>query len=420
MRTPPTPPTRASRRRFLKHAAAGALLGAAPVFSSRAAGANERLSVGLIGAGDRGSQLLQEIQGLAGSQEVEVTAVCDVWRVNLSRAAARIKERSGAEPRAGTRFRDTLALSGLDAVVIATPDFAHAPILLAALEAGKDVYAEKPMTTDLAAAAAALDLARSKARVVQCGTQFRSHGGYIAAARELSKGVLGTLSRISAASHFNEQRWTRPYDDCKEADVDWEAYLLGRPARPFDPRLLRRWQTRRECTDGLPGLWMSHYADAVHLMTGAKHPSRAVSLGGVYVWKDGREHPDTFHTLLEYPEGFLFDWAMSLGNSAGCHFTVHGTRGTLELSRSYMDPGVLALSAEGGSAKDKLEPRKLLPEPGASHMANWIECVRSRGRPNADIEHGFAHMVAVTLAARALETGRRQVYDPTKREVSVA
>jgi predicted dehydrogenase len=268
---------------------------------------------------------------------------------------------------------------------------------------------------DIAGANAALDLVRAKSRVVQCGTQFRSHGGYAAAAKVIAEGILGKVSRISGAAHFNEQRWTRSFDDCKEADVDWEAFLLDRPRRPFDPRLLRRWQLRRELTNGFPGLWMSHYADAVHRITGARYPASAVAHGGTYVWKDGRDLPDTFHALLEYPEGFLFDWAMSLGNSAGCHFTVHGACGTLELSRSYTEPSSLALSPDGGAGAGKVEARKLTPEPTPSHMGNWLDCIRSRARPNADIEYGHQHAVATILAATAFETGRRQRYDAEKR-----
>ena len=123
-----------------------------------------------------------------------------------------------------------------------------------------------------------------------------------------------------------------------EADVDWPAFLLHLPARPFDARLLRRWQLYRETSNGLPGLWMTHFADAVHMLTGASYPSTAVALGGIYVWKDGREHTDTFHAILEYPEGFLFDWGMGLGNASGGHFTVHGTKATLDADRWTIQP----------------------------------------------------------------------------------
>ena len=338
-----------TRRGFLTRSSAGmAAIGTAAVVARGAAGANDRISIGIIGAGSRGSALMGQIRSLAKSHNATITAVCDVWRVNLARASARVRQWFGIEPRQFTRFGDLLALRDVDAVVIATPDFGHTPIMIAALRAGKDVYVEKPMSMEVQEANTALDLARSAGRVVQVGTQHRSNGGYRAAAKVLATGVLGHISRISASVNFNHPRWARPYNDCKQRDVDWDAYLFNRPKRPFDPKLLRRWHFYREFTNGLSGLWMSHYVDLVHLLTGATYPARAAALGGIYVWKDGREHCDTFHALLEYPEEFLFDWAMGLANSAGGHFAVYGTQGTLELSKSGIAPNSLLLSPAGG------------------------------------------------------------------------
>ncbi len=238
-----------------------------------------------------------------------------------------------------------------------------------------------------------------------------------ATAKELAGRPLGHISRITASANFNQPRWARNYSNCKAEDVDWDAFLFNRPKRPFDARLLRRWHLFREFTNGLSGLWMSHYIDVVHLLTGAKHPACAVSLGGVYVWKDGRQTTDTFHTILEYPEGFLFDWGMSLGNSAGNHMAVFGTDGMVDIGTNYLSPKSLALSKDGASKDSKLEPKTIAAEPTKDHMANWLECLRSRQAPNADIEYGHQHAVATIMAGLALETGRRQKYDPQKREI---
>jgi predicted dehydrogenase len=394
---------------FAETSAAGVAVLAAPRLAA-AQGANYRLSIGMIGVGGRASSHLREIARLSKQCNVEITALCDVWKVNLDKAAASVKKTWGREPRTFTRFGDLLALADVDAVVIATPDFAHAPILVAALEAGKDVYVEKPMSIDLELANQALDLARAKDRVVQAGTQHRSEGTFIAAARLVASGVLGQISRVTAEVNFNEARWARGYSDCKQADVDWDAYLLNRPKLPFDPKLLRRWQLYKLCTNGLSGLWMSHYADAVHLVLGAKYPASAVALGGTYVWKDGREHNDTFHALLDYPEGFLMSWGMGLGNSAGTQFTIHGTQGTMDLEKWTLSPA-------GGAKGSKVKESKITPEPDTSHMANWLDCIRSRQRPNADIQYGHQHAVATIMAAAALESGQRQRYDAQKRQI---
>ena len=402
-----------NRRDFLKYTSTGAaLLGASPFLARGQANANERIGLGLIGVGGRGSALMGEIVALAKKHNVQITAVCDVWRKNLSAAAARVKTKLGDEPRQVTRFPELLALKEVDAVVIATPDFSHGPILTAALKAGKDVYVEKPMTIDLASANEALDLARAKNRVVQAGTQRRSEGKYIAAAKLLATGVLGQLNRVSGAMYFNEPRWARNSDDCREADVDWDAFLLHLPKRPFDAQRLRQWQLYRDSSNGISGLWMTHYVDIVHMLTGAQYPASTVALGGIYVWKDGREHADTFHALLDYPEGFLFNWAMGLGNSAGSHFTFHGTQGTLDLDK-------WELSAAGGRASE-VQTQQVVSEPNQSHLGNWLDCLRSRQRPNADIQYGHQHAVATILAATAFETGRRQKYDPVNRTMVAA
>jgi len=397
-----------NRRTFLKYSSAGiAAVGAGAWIARGQGNANERLGIGCIGVGSRGSDHIRDLLGLAGRQNVQIVAVCDVWRKNLQAAAARIKQQTNQEPRPFTRFADLLGLREVDAVVIATPDFSHAPILLAALRAGKDVYVEKPMTLDVASANEALDLARAGQRVVQAGTQHRSEGPYRGTAKLLATGILGHVSRISVAMNFNEPRWARGYADCREADVDWDAYLLHLPKRSFDPKLLRRWHLFRECTNGLPGLWMSHYADAVCCLTGTKYPTSAVAHGGTYVWKDGREHTDTFHALLDYPEGFLFDWGMGLANSAGTHFTIHGTKGTIDCDKWTVSPA--------GGRDTTVQAGPIQPEPGPSHMENWLTCLRSRQRPNADIQFGHQHTVATVMAVVALETGQRQKYDPARR-----
>ena len=268
------------------------------------------------------------------------------------------------------------------------------------------------MTIDIATANQALDLARAKDRIVQAGTQHRSEGRFRSAAKFVATGALGKISRITAAMAVNAPRWARNFDDCHEADVDWEAFCLGRIHRSFDPRLLRCWQLFRDTTNGIAGLWMTHYADAVHMITGSRYPANAVANGGIYVWRDGREHTDTFQTLLEYPEGYLFDWGMFLGNSVGIHFTMHGTQGTLDLEAwTFSTEG--AAEVKAGEAKTT----KLTAEPDVGHMENWLQCLRSRAKPNADIQFGHQHAVATIMAATALETGRRQKWDPAKREL---
>ncbi len=245
-----------SRRQFLARAGgSAAALGLTASVVRGAAGSNERISIGLIGCGDRMADHLNNLGKLGSKHNVSVTALCDVWKVNLDAKAELTAKLFGAPPETCTRFGELLASKEVDAVVIATPDFAHGPVLVAALAAGKDVYIEKPMTIQLEHANRALDLARQKPRVVQVGTQYRSHGPILGVTREVATGSLGTISRVSSAASFCQARWKRAYDNCRPADVDWEAYLLNLPSRSFYPSLLREWHLHRETSNGLAGLW---------------------------------------------------------------------------------------------------------------------------------------------------------------------
>ena len=396
-----------SRRNFL--AASGLAMGAG-LASRSVFGANDRIRIGVIGTGDRGSSLMGDLARLKDSHNVTITALCDVWRVNLENAARRVENTFGSAPFTTTRFGEVLIRDDVDAVVIATPDFGHTPIMIEALKANKDVYVEKPMSLEVDGAVEAVDLARAGERVVQVGTQRRSEGRWKAAREFLADEGLGKVTRVSSSVCFNHPRWARDVSNCKAEDVDWEAYLFNRPQVDFDPNLLRRWHLYRMCTNGLSGLWMCHLLDAAHIITGATYPNSAVALGGIYHWQDGREHTDVFHALLDYPEGFLFDWSMSLTNAAGNRYNIHGLYGTMDLDK-------LSYTGDGGLEGHKIEAGTLSPQPDEDHMANWLDCLRSRERPNADIEYGLQHSVATIMAAEALHTGQRMKYDRDNRRI---
>lgn len=391
-------------RRDLAGLAIPARLAAAPK------GPNERIQIGVIGAGGRGQALMKDVEQCR-DLNVAVTAICDVWRPNREKAAAMAAKTWGEAPRQTVDYRELLSWESVDAVLIATPDFAHSRILKAAVEAGKDVYCEKPMGTDFAEAKAAYLAVKHSRQVVQIGTQRRSDGRYIAAAKLVRSGVLGQVTRVVTSVNFFEPRWRRDYADVAGADVAWDLLRMHDPARRADARRLRQWQLFRDYTNGIPGLWMSHFIDLVPWFLDDPYPAGVVASGGVYLWKDGRETEDVFHALLEYPKGFLVSFAMSLTNSEGNQNTWHGTRGTLDMDR-------FTLSGKGSSAPDRIrEEMKIQPEEVNSHMANFIECIRSRGRPRADIDAGFRHAVAGCMAAIARDTGRKVRFDPQRLEI---
>jgi len=404
-----------TRRQFLAKSALGAAAVAASAVVAtapgRALGANDRLSIGWIGAGSRGTQLIGDLHRADNDLNVEVTAVCDVWRPAREKAAKTIKDWYGKEARLFSKYEDLLALDDIDAVIIATPDFAHSKMLAAALKAGKDAYCEKPMAADLEDAKLALDAAKDSKRVIQIGTQRRSEGRWKAAAKMVQSGILGTISRVEIGWNDCAPRWNRGFGDVKAEDVDWNAFLMGRPACPFDPSKYRRWHFYREYTNGTIALLGSHYLDVASWLMDDPAPSTAVANGGHYVWKDGREHEDTVYAIYDYPKGFVCRYLSGLGNSTESGMRIYGTNG-------MFSEATWTFTGAGGSGKAAIKDAiKVEPENGEDHVRNWLECIRSRAQTNAPIETGYNHSVACILGYQALLTGKKLKYMPVLRRI---
>ncbi len=403
---------RPSRRTFIMGTAAGAAgltaKRALPA-SGKVVGANERINVGIIGCGHRGtSWCMKNVTRLAKTHNLKITAVCDVWRPALRKASATVEKAFAGKPFASTNYEDVLARDDVDAVTIATPDHAHSPILAAACKAGKDAYCEKPMTVRLGDAKDALQAARQNKRVVQIGTQRRSDGKFQAWADFFQAGKLGKVTKAEIGWHDNKARWSvnRDYRPYKAKDVDWKRYLMYLPDRPFDPKRFRQWHLYKDYTLGPVALLGSHYIDVVIWFLSAKVPTSGVQLGGTYIWgADGREHPDTCDSLLDYPEGFLCLYLNHFGNSYNSgQIAFFGTHGTF-INWKVVKDG----AAEG--AKHFPKPFAVKAKPHENHVENWVECIRSRKDPNAPIEAGYYHSVACVLAAESLYRGKRMVYD---------
>jgi len=423
------------RREFLT-VAAGSLAGAAlsvPASSmARVPGANDRISIGIIGCGNRADSFIEPMAGFMKQENFEFTALCDVWKVNLEKTVKRIKDVSGSTPRTFRRYQDLLALKDVDAVMICTPDHAHSPVLVAACEAGKDAFCEKPMSMNIDEANQAVSAVRSNGRVVQVGTQRRSDGIYMAGAELVQSGKLGQVSVVDLKWNDAGPRWERQYDNVKQEDVDWEGYLMHLPKKPFDPRRFRCWHLYRDYSIGVVGLLGAHHTDLVHWYMDDLYPESVTATGATLLWKD-REHYDTMHCSFKYPKGFLVSYETRFGNSSmRAEAVFYGTNGLLD-TRTWMITGegrVLPGRLEPGSRQyptsafamhegaEKQEEIKLEPSPkGIDHMRNWVQCLRSRKNPNASVEHGYSHSVAAIMAHMAADTGKRMIYDPVKRDI---
>jgi len=407
-----------SRRQFLKTASAGAALSLTAASYARVLGANDRISIGIIGCGGRGYNAhMGGLHPHDKAMNFEVTAVCDPWRQRRERASARAKEWYGKPARMFVTYRDLLALEDVDAVTIASCDHQHTTHLEATAKAGKDVYCEKPLGKDFLKLRRACDAVREAKIVFQAGTQLRSLPSMAGCRKLYRTGILGKVGRIEQRRNTTRPYWYSYMCDANERDVDWGEFLMDAPKQPFRADRFTGWYGYRDFSDGpVPGL-ASHFIDLVHYITGATFPTNAVCLGGTYTWKDehGFTCPDHVQALWEYPEGFMVVYSTNFGNGGDCSFKFLGDQGTLDCV-SWNDP---ILNAEGGSKNRGIirgkKPVEPVPQP--DHFLNWLQCIRDRKTPNADIEAGYQHAVAVIMAMRAYDTGHRQIYDREKREV---
>ena len=406
------------RRKFLKTAAAGATALAMTATSyGRVVGANERISIGQIGCGNRGfGAHMAGVHKHAQAENVEIIAVCDVWTEHLRRAAAQVEKWYGRPPRQTNSFEEILAIKDVDAVMIASPDHQHCMHLEAAATAGKDAYCEKPLATDLEELQSACDAVKQAGIVVQVGTQSRSSPAMVGCKKLYETGALGKVSRVEQFRNGNRPNWYKRLTrlPIKESEIDWREFLRPRPDRPFDDLLFAGWYGYREFSSGSIGQFMSHFIDLVHFITGAKFPASAVAQGDTFVWKDDYQFDcrDQVQTILIYPEGFMVSYSTNFGNASGNRTVMYGTQGIMDLG-SRNKPTV---SGEGAYQKGPIrEETPVEPVECADHFLDWLQCLRSRNTPVAPIEAGYQHSVACILSDLACQTGRRQKYDPKKR-----
>lgn len=428
------------RKKFLTTSAAllagGAAFAHTALSYSKIAGANDRISLCHIGNGSRGQDLDLIASQLKSSHSVEMTTVCDLWRVNREKAIATNAKYYGRAPRGFQYVEEVLALKDVDAVLISTPEHSHSPILKMAVEAGKDTYVEKPMGNVLEEVKAARDAAKKSGRIVQVGTQHRSEPYPKAAYDLIQTGVLGDVSKVEIVWNYHGPRWRgRPETKLiREEETDWRKWLLTKPYRPFDPKVYFEFRLYKEFSSGIPDQWMSHAIDLVHWFMSDSSPLSVVANGGIFAWHDGRENADTFEALLEYPKGFLVSYSTSFGNDSPSFTRYMGKKATLTNIGGEGSPRYQLVDEKGNHEDDAdidqkraskyvlLPGQKGLPPMGiddltTEHMANWFECMRSRQQPHCTVQDGFAHSVACIMAAQSYWSGKKQYWDATSETI---
>lgn len=432
-----------TRREFIRNAALGT---AAVTFSAksyaRILGANDRIRVGIVGFSDRfRSSLSPAFLSLAGELNFEFTAVSDLWSMRREEADKFYKSK-GITLRLARNNEELYSGKDTDAVILSTADFQHALHCAEAVNAGRDVYCEKPFAETMADARTALKAVQQSGKIVQIGSQRRSAANYIAADQYIKSGKFGKIVMVEMTWNVNQPgRWRRPnvVPQLREADTDWKRFQLNRPPTAFDARKYLEFRLFWPYSSGIPGQWMAHQIDTVHWFTDLAHPRTVAANGGIYLWKDGRTNFDTMTAVMDYGDpknpdvGFQVVYSSRFTNSAGGTKELYYSNGgmlNLDTNKITAEGGLVEREARSMNMKaNLLEPYDLptlrvetAADTGGdpmttAHMRNWMECVRDRKKPNADIVAGYNHSIACIMCTAAIRTGEKATFDEARQEV---
>ena len=424
------------RREFIRRSAvtaAGATLSSGLVKRAEAVSVNRqdspngRVNAAFIGTGARAQQLISEIHGMSG---VEIVAVCDAYRGRLERAV----ERTEGRAKVYRNHREVLALTNVDAVFVVTPDHLHKVHVLAALEAGKDVYCEKPLTYQVDEGLEMISAVKKSGRLLQVGSQGISSPIQNKAREIVASGKLGLVTMVRASYSRNTAggAWIYPIPpDASAETVNWEMFLGGAQRRPFSLERFFRWRCYEDYSGGIATDLFVHLMTTIHFVMGAKMPDLVVAAGSLYRWRESRDVPDTLNAILQYPEGFTVNLSATFNNEFQSEggFQILGTKGTLQLGDElvfspdtavedngwiveawpraleeayYRDPRVQQSEGTRRWAPQVIEGAQRWQSRGRNstyvHLENFFRSVRSRQEPaeNATVGHhaaAVAHMI---------------------------
>ncbi|HXA49454.1 MAG TPA: Gfo/Idh/MocA family oxidoreductase [Candidatus Acidoferrum sp.] len=389
------------RRTFLRTASAMTALS-----YSRVYGANDRAQVGLIGAGERGRH---DTANFVKTGKSDVVAVCDIYGNNIDLA----KSQWGSA-KAYTDHREVLANKAVDVAVIGVPDHWHSTIAIDALNAGKDVYVEKPLTLKLEEGPMIVKAARVNNRVCQVGMQQRSGKHYIEAKQQyIDSGKIGNVTLARTWWHGNTYHLRKAPASLAEqpSNLDWAHYLGPLKWRDWDPQQYYNWRAYLDFGGGQVTDLFTHWIDVVHMFLGQDIPISAQAAGGVYNYKDGRTAPDTINVLLEYPKNLTATFEATLVpgiTGAGIEFC--GTLGKL-----YIDRGRYEFTPIGRNAQKTTVQASSDIE--LDHVQNFLDCVKSRKQPNGDVLIGHRSAQASHLGNISYMQKRRIDFDPVREEI---
>src|ERR1700686_1037318 len=405
-----------TRRDFLKKTAAASAAFLTPKFAAGAIGANDRVRVAMIGAGSRGQDLLKQVAAVPGTQ---VVAIADVY-------TRRFDEAKQIVPGIQTfgDYRRVLDMKDIDGIIVASPLHIHAGHFVDTLAAGKDLYAEKTMTWSIPEAEQCLDAARKSDRVIQIGLQHQTGGPFADAKKWMSDGIVGKVTQVDSWMGRNpphgQGQWVRqPAADCTAQNVGWTAFLNGRPDKGFDAYRFMNWRLFWMFSGGNVTENMIHQMAWIMGLLDLPLPTAAYMSGGVFSEKEGREVPDTIAVTLDFPDDVVVTWQSTFSNRRyGLGQRILGRDGTIEYIAGAND-------MVSGKSDEQIRyyPESVNRPNGAtltgnsptpSHMANWIDCMRSRKTPNAPVELGYRTAIVAHMSNLSYREKRRITLEEAK------
>jgi len=402
-----------SRRTFVSGSAASLL--AYMGRRSRVLGANNRLRVGVIGCGSMGNNHLQALTKLKESDDVEVVAVCDVYRKRLDAAATLTQGRPFAD------YRALLDQKEIDYVLIATPEHWHAQMTLDAADSGKHIYCEKPMTYSIEEAKKVVRKIQQKGVKMQVGVQGMSDDSYETAQRYIKQGALGKVvaAQIDYSRNYKGDFWARPIDEAARPGVnlDWKAFLGPAPNRPWDPHRFFQWRRYWDYSGGIATDLFVHRLTRIIKTLDLKFPERVVANGGKWEFTESvAEIPDTFNMMCDYPGGPTVTVLSSMANDTPVPHVIRGHLATLEFTRTGFTIRPQAMFAEG---KAEIIHQKTGAEDITLHHRNLQNAIRHNEPLRCDCTLGYYGVVACRMAVESFRKKKYMAWD-AKREKEVA
>ncbi len=428
-----------NRRDFVKGAAAvGASLGmAGQVFAqtpttNRVLGANDRIQVGVIGVGGRGSYVARQFSTV-GKQDssCQIVAVCDVYQKRLNQA------KQAHDCQGYLDYREVLNLPYIDAVIVATPDHWHAPIAMAAMRKGKDVYCEKPMCHTIDEAKQMAATVRETKRVMQIGSQTTSADQWHKAKKYIADGAIGKMIMSQGSYHRNttEGEWNQ--DSSYHIDpaagpsgkgedyIDWKMWLGSAPERSYNADRFFRFRKYWDYSGGIATDLFFHVVAPLNICwPEPQFPRRVSAMGGIWVFKDEREVPDTFNLIADFPQEHSLVLSSSMANSQHIPGLIRGHKGTIIMVDHGMFEGrtdhITLLPERRVIGKDEAykaqfgDQSQSIPvdqkDAMTTHIRNFLDCMHTRNQPTLNVEVALRAQVTISMAVQSYQEGGRALF----------